>query len=139
MDVKEITVHCVEIEDKPGSLQEFLSKAAAANVDFLCIAAYSKGGPCGNVCVSAKDPESFAAFAQEAGIDTTKATGFMVRGEDKVGAAGEALKGLSEANINGIAGTAMVFDGQYQMIVVVAAADAEAACKAMSAQPVSRS
>jgi len=49
------------------------------------------------------------------------------------------LKGLAEANINGIAGTAMVFEGQYQMLVVVDAADAEAACKAMSAQPVSRS
>jgi len=139
MDVKEITVHCVEIEDRPGALQEFLSKAAAANVDFQCIAAYSTGGPCGNLCVSAKDSESFAAFARQAGIDTSKAAGFMVCGEDKVGAAADALKGLAEANINGIAGTAMVFEGQYQMLVVVDAADAEAACKAMSAQPVSRS
>jgi len=139
MAVKEITIHCVEIEDRPGSLQELLSKASAANVDFQCIAAYSIGGPYGKVCLSAKDAESFAAFARQAGIDTTTAAGFMISGEDKVGAAAEALKGLAEANINGLAGAAMVFEDQYQMLVVVDAADADAAHKALWAQPVSRS
>ena len=133
MAVKRITVHCVEIADKLGSLQQLLDKAASANVDLLCCAAFSAGGGLGWVYVSAKDPAAFEAYAQDAGIEATAAAGFIVSGDDKVGAAAGALKGLADAGINGIAGAAMVCDGQYQMLVVVDAADADAAEKALGA------
>lgn len=133
MAVKRITIHCVEIEDKPGSLQELLDKAASANVDFLGFVAFSAGGGRGHVCLSAKDPQALKACAQEAGIKATAAAGFIVSGDDKVGAAAESLKGLAEAGINGVAGAAMVCDGQYQMLIVVDAADGDAAEKALGA------
>ena len=133
MAVKRITVHCVEIEDKPGSLQNLLAKAASANVDFLGFVAYSAGGGRGCVCLSAKDPQALEDCAQKAGIETTAAVGFIVSDDDKVGAAAEALKGLAAAGINGVAGAAIVSDGQYQMLIVVDAADADAAEKALGA------
>lgn len=133
MAVKRITVHCVEIEDKPGSLQQLLDKAASANVDFQGFAAFSAGGGLGWVYVSAKDPVAFEAYAQDAGIEATAAAGFIVSGDDKVGAAAGALKGLADAGISGIAGAAMVCDGQYQMLVVVDAADSDVAAKALGA------
>ena len=55
MAVKRITVHCLEIEDKAGSLQKLLADAASANVDFECCAAFSAGGGLGQVCLSAKN------------------------------------------------------------------------------------
>ena len=131
MAVKRITVHCVEIEDKPGSLQNLLAKAASANVDFLSFVAFSAGGGRGRVCLSAKDPQALEACAQEAGIEATPAAGFIISGDDKVGAAAESLRGLAKAGINGVAGAAMVCDGQYQMLIVVEAADANAAEKAL--------
>jgi len=131
MAVKRITVHCLEIEDKPGSLHKFLTQSSLSNVDFLCFVAVSGGGGRGRLYVSVKEPASFKAFMQEAGLETTAAAGFIVGGEDKVGAAAEALKGLAEAGINGVAGAAMVCDGQYQMLVVVDAADGDAAEKAL--------
>ena len=127
--VKRITVHYLEIEDKPGSLQELLTQAASANVDLMCFAAFSAGDGRGRVYVSAKDPGAFKAL----GIEGTAAAGFIVGGEDKVGAAAESLKGLADAGINGVAGTAMVCDGQYQMLIVVDAADGDAAEKALGA------
>lgn len=54
MAVKRITVHCLEIEDKPGSLQELLDKAASASVDFLGFVAFSAGGGRGHVCLAQK-------------------------------------------------------------------------------------
>jgi hypothetical protein len=132
MAVKRITVHCLEIEDKPGSLQKLLAEVASANVDLQCFTAFSAGGGRGQVYVSAKDPEAFKACAQEAGIETTTAAGFIVSGDDRVGAAAEVLKGLGLANINGVAGAAMVCDGQYHMLVVVDAADGDAAEKALA-------
>lgn len=133
MAVKRITVHCVEITDEPGSLQKVLSEAASANVDLLCFAAFSAGDGRGRVYVSAKEPETLEACAQKAGIEATAAAGFIVSGEDKVGAAAESLKGLAESSINGVAGAAIVCDGQYQMLVVVDAADGDAAEKALGA------
>ena len=133
MAVKRITVDCLEIEDKPGSLHKLLADAASANVDMLCVAAFSAGGGRGRVYVGAKDPEAFKACAQELGIDATAAAGFVISGEDKVGAAAEALKGLADAGISGVAGTAMVCDGQYHMLVVVDAGDGDAAERALGA------
>ena len=83
------------------------------------------------MCVSAKDPEAFRGCVQKMGIEATVAAGFIVSGDDKAGAAAEALKGLAEAGINGVAGAAMVCDGHYQMLVVVDAADGDAAEKAL--------
>ncbi|UCF42829.1 MAG: hypothetical protein JSV99_09615 [Planctomycetota bacterium] len=133
MAVKRISVHCVEIEDKPGSLQELLGKAAAKNVDFVGFVAYSAGGGRGRVCLSAKDPAALEACAKEAGVEATSMTGFLISGEDKVGVAAADLKGLADAGISGVAGAAMVCDGQYQMLIVVAAADGDAAAAALGA------
>ena len=133
MAVKRITVYCLEIEDKPGSLQKLLAQAASTNVDLLCFAAFSAGGGRGRLYVSAKAPQTIEACAQAAGIEASAATGFIISGQDKVGAAAESLKGLADAGINGVAGSAMVCDGQYQMLIVVDAADGDAAEKALGA------
>jgi hypothetical protein len=131
MAVKRITVHCVEIEDKPGSLHRFLSQSSLTGVDYSCFSAFSCGNNRGRVFVSARDPRSFEAFAQEAKLKVTVATGFIVDGVDRAGAAADALKGLAENGIAGIAGTAMTCDGRYQMLVVVNAKDGDRAQKAL--------
>ena len=131
MDAKRITVHCLEIEDKPGSLLELLGIFATVNVDLLCGAACSTGGGDARVYISAKDPEAFEVCADKAGIKSTVAAGFMVCCEDKVGAGAEFLKSFADAGINAIAGIATVFDGQCQLVFVVDAADGDAAEKAL--------
>ena len=133
MAVKRMRVLCLEIEDKPGSLQKLLEQVASANIDLAGFVACSKGTGNGCVCISAKDSAALEGFISEKGLDATAATGFVVRSEDRIGAAGEALKGLAEAGINGVAGAAMVCDGQYQMLVVVNDADGDAAEKVLSA------
>jgi len=129
MAVKQITIHRLEIEDKPGSLQKLLADAASANVDLQCFAAFSAGGGRGRVYISAKSEDAFKAL----GLEATAAAGFIVSGDDRVGAAAEALKGLAEAGINGVAGSAIVCGGQYCMLIVVDAADEAAAGKALGA------
>ncbi len=133
MAIKQINVYCLAIEDKPGSLQRFLSQSSLSNVDFECFAAFSVGDNSGRVYISARNEDAFEAFLKEAGIKSTPASGFIVDGEDKVGAAAEALKALAEAGISGIAGAALVCDGQYRMLVVVDTADGDAAAKLLGA------
>ena len=127
--VKRIPVHCVEIEDKPGSLQKLRAQSNLSGVDFLCLSAFSCGENRGQAFVSAKDPKVFGAFAKEAGLDVTKAAGFLLDGEDHPGAAAEVLTGLAESDISGLCGSAMVFGGKYQLFVVVDTKNADQAEK----------
>jgi hypothetical protein len=132
MDVKRITINCLEIEDKPGSLLKLLGTFASANVDLLCGAAFSIGTGKARVYLSAKDQKAFSACADKAKIKSTIAAGFVMCCEDRVGAGADALKDLAEAGINAIAGIATVFNGQCQLVVVVNAADGDTAEKALS-------
>ena len=133
MAVKQITVHCVEVEDKPGGLHALLDRAAQENVDLQCFVAFSTGQAKGKVYLSAKDPTACQSCAEKAGITATEAAGFIISGDDEVGAAAEALKPLADAGISGVAGSAMVCNGQYQLLIVVSATDGAAAAKALGA------
>lgn len=125
MAVKRITVHCVDIEDKPGSLQKLLSQCSLSGVDFMCFSAFSCGGNRGRVFVSAKDPQKFESFAKEAGLKAAEAAGFILDNEDRVGAAAEVLLGIAEKDICGLTGSAIVCDGRYHLFLAVKNEDAE--------------
>ncbi|MHC4124828.1 MAG: hypothetical protein ACYSSI_14725 [Planctomycetota bacterium] len=131
MAAKRINVQCLEVEDKAGSLQALLEQIASANIDLQGFVACSKGSGSGCVCITAKDSAALEGFIAGKSIDATTAAGFVISGQDIIGAAGETLKGLADAGINGIAGAAMVCDGQYQMLIVVDTADGDAAEKAL--------
>jgi len=133
MGVKRIKVHRIEIEDKAGSLQRLLSRVALANVNLECFAAFSTSRNMGEVYVSSKDPRDFEAYASQTSIKAKEATGFIIGGENKVGAAAEALESLSKAGISGVAGAAMVIEGGYRMLVVVEASDGDEAAKVLGA------
>ena len=132
MAVKRIVVHCVDIEDKPGSLQKFLSQSSLSGVDFLYFSAFSCGNNRSRAFVSAKNPKKFEDFAREAGLKTTVAAGFIIDDKDRIGAAADALLGIAEKEISGLVGSAMVRDGKYQMFVAVKAEDGDRAQKALS-------
>jgi hypothetical protein len=131
MAVKKIVVHCVEIEDKPGSLQKFLSQSSLSGVDYLCFSAFSCGSNRGRAFVSAKDQKKFESFAKDAGLKTTVAAGFIVDGKDRVGAAADALLGIAENDVTGLVGSAMVCNDRYQMFVAVNAEDGDRTQKAL--------
>ncbi len=131
MAVKRIVVHCVEIEDKPGSLQKLLSQSSLSGVDLTCFSAFSCGSNHGRAFVGAKDPNKFQGFAKEAGLKTTEVAGFILDDEDRIGAAADALLGIAENDISGLTGSAIVCDGRYHLFVAVRAEDADLAQKAL--------
>ena len=133
MAVKSITVHAIQIEDKPGSLHKLLAAVAAAGIDLNCLSACACGGGKAVAYLSAKNRDALKGYAKKAGIKATELAGFMFTGEDKVGAAASALMPLAVAEINGVATSATVTDGSFGMLVVVGLADAIAAAKALGA------
>jgi hypothetical protein len=100
-------------------------------VDYLSFIAVSCGSNRGQVFVIAKDPKILETFARDAGIKLKPAAGFIVDGADRIGAAADAIKALAKNDIPGIAGAAMVIDGQYRMLIIVDAENADLAQKAL--------
>ena len=133
MAAKKIIVHAVKIEDKPGSLYHVLAKAAAQGVDFNCLSACTCADGTAMTYLSAKNYEALKAWANKESVKLKEMAGFMISGEDKVGAAAEDLKQLADAKINGVAAAAMICDSGYGMVVIVNADDADAAAKALDA------
>ena len=133
MAAKRIQIQSLDIEDAPGSLQKLLAQIADADIDLECMTAFSTGQGKGQICLNSRDAQALANFAQGAGLSLSEAAGFIIDGNDKVGAAAEALKGLADAGINGVAAAALACAGQYHMIVIVAAADGDAAQAALGA------
>jgi len=131
MTVERIDISCIEIEDRPGSLQKILVQAAEAGVDLLCFTAFSTRAGIGKIYLSAKDEQFFEVFLQRFGHEARPFSGFVISGTDRVGAAADALKGLAGAGINGRVGAAMVCGGSYQMLIVVDESDADVAEKAL--------
>ena len=132
MAAKRITVYRLEVEDRPGALQKFLSRAAAEGVDFECFVAFSAGSGMGVAYLAAKDGAALLDCAQKAGVQATAAAGFIIAGADKAGAAAQALQPLGAAGINAVAGSAMVCDGSYHMLIITEEVDGDAAEKALS-------
>ena len=108
MAVKRINVMCLKIEDKPGSLQKLLEQISSVNIELTGFIACSDRVGSGYICISAKDPDALKGFISEKGLDATAMTGFVISSKDRIGAAGEALKGLADAGINCVAGAAMI-------------------------------
>jgi len=131
MAVQKIAVRCVEIEDRPGSLHKLLAQLASAGVDLLCFTAFSAGTDHSYACLSGKEPAALDSALGQAGIEADSATGFLVSCDDRVGAGAAALAGLADAQINGRTAVAMVWSGNCQLLIVVDAADADAAEKAL--------
>jgi len=124
MAVKQVPMFGIDIEDKPGSLHRFLSQSSLSGVDYFCFTACSCDSNKGRVFVGAKDPKIFEAFAKEAKLKITPAAGFIISSKDRPGAAADVIKGMAENDICGLVGTAIVYDGLYQMLVVVDVKDA---------------
>jgi hypothetical protein len=131
MGVKRVTVHCVDIEDKPGSLHRLLSQSNLSGVDYLCFAAFSCSSNRSRVIVGVKNPEAFEAFVREAGVKATVAAGFLLDGEDRLGEAAKIIAKLAENDIGGIACAAIAHNGQFHMLIVVDAKNADRTHKAL--------
>ena len=131
MEVERVRMFGVEVADKPGGLQKVLAKLAAGGIDLCCFYAASVGKGKGMVYMGAKDADAFDAFAAESDLKFEETVGFMIEGDDKVGAASAVLKKLADAGINGVAGAAKVCDGRYHLGLIVATDDGDAAEKAL--------
>jgi hypothetical protein len=131
--VRRVDYFYFEIEDAPGQLAQVLGKLREANVNLLAYVAFPTSPGKGQVSVIPENPSALQTAARNGGLAlSARKECFLVQGDDKVGAAHEVLKRLSDARINLVASAAATAGaGQFGMFIFVKPADLSSAAKAL--------
>jgi len=122
------------VPDRPGEGARVLGALRDAGVNLLAFTGFPRGRRA-QLDFFPEDPALFRRAAKKAGLTIEgKKTGFLVQGEDRVGAMAEQVEKLASAGINITAVDGLAAgEGRYGAIIWVRPADVAKAAKALGA------
>jgi hypothetical protein len=122
----------VETPNKPGEAARMLNAINEAGHNLLAFSGFPKGRRAQLDFIPA-DSAAFAKCAKKAGCTLSKKkSGFLIQGEDRIGAVANLLSKLADAKINVTACTAVCAGkNQYGAILWVKAPDLRRAAKVL--------
>ena len=131
--VRRVEYYYVNVPDKPGESERILSALKESKVNLLAYLGFPTGGGLSQVDLVPEDPATLRQAAESSGLTLSEAKqAFLIQGDDRVGAVGDVIAKLAEANINITAAAATgAGSGRYGMILWVAPADYERAADAL--------
>jgi len=132
--IKKVAYFAMDVANKPGEASRVLQALSQAGVNLLAFSGFPRGRRAQLDFV----PEDSARFKKALTRAKLKAnpkkTGFLVQGEDRLGAVAEVLQKLAKANINVTAVDAVsAGDGRYGAILWVKPLDVKKAAKGLNA------
>jgi len=132
--VKRAQYFYTEVADKPGEGAKVLTMLKEAGVNLLAFSGFPKGRRAQIDFIPA-DPAVFRVAARKAKVKLVgPKTGFLIQGEDRVGALTEIMTKLAEAGINVTACDAVAAGaGQYGAILWVKPGDVQKAARVLGA------
>ncbi len=122
----------IETPNKPGEAARALSTLRGAGINLLALSGFPKGRRSQLDFIPA-DPPAFVKVAKKAGWKlSAKKSGFLIQGEDRVGAVADVLSKLAAARINVTAIDAVCAGaGRYGAILWVKPPDLTRAARAL--------
>ncbi|MFQ5898938.1 MAG: hypothetical protein ACE5JN_11925 [Candidatus Methylomirabilia bacterium] len=132
--VRKVEYFYIEAPDRPGEGARALAVLKEARVDLLAFSGFPKGRRSQLDFVPA-DPAAFKAAARKARWKLSpRKIGFLIQGEDRIGAVADHLGALAAARINVTATDAVsAGGGRYGVILWVRPRDVKRAAKALGA------
>lgn len=132
--VKRMQYFYLEVSDKPGEGAKLLALLQDAGVNLLAFSGFPKGRRV-QVDLIPADPAALRAAARQAKLTLIgPKTGFLIQGEDRVGALTEMLAKLAEAKINVTACDAVASgEGRYGAILWVKPGKVQKAARVLGA------
>jgi len=130
-EIRLVDYFYVEVPDKPGEALRALSQLREAGVNLLAFSGFPKGRRSQLDFIPA-DPAAFKAVAKRARWKTVgPKKGFLIQGDDRVGATADLLARLAGAKINVTATDAVCAGmGRYGVLLWVKPGDVKRAAKA---------
>ena len=132
--VQRVQYFYTEVSDKPGEGAKVLGMLKEAGVNLLAFSGFPKGRRA-QIDFIPTDQAAFKAAARKAKVKLVgPKTGFLVQGDDRVGAVAELMTKLSEAGINVTALDAVTAGaGRYGVVLWVKPRDVNKAAKTLGA------
>lgn len=132
--IRRVDYFYVEVPDQPGEGVRVLVALKEAGVNLLSFTAFPTGSGKAQVDLVPQDPEALQKAAKNARLQlSARKQAFFVQGQDRAGAAADALRKLSSAGINTRAANGAAAPGGFGLILWVAPSDYEKAAKALGA------
>jgi hypothetical protein len=130
-EIRLVDYFYVEAPDKPGEAARALAQLKEAGVNLLAFSGFPKGRRA-QLDFIPEDPAAFKAAAKKAKWKTVgPKKGFLIQGEDRVGAMADLVSKLADAKINVTATDAVCAGaGRYGVILWVKPLDVKRAAKA---------
>ena len=130
--ISRVDYYYIETRNTPGEAARALSTLKQAGINLLAFTGFPKGRRAQLDFIPA-DPATFVKVAKKAGWKlSAKKTGFLIRGEDRIGAVADTLGRLADARINVTAIDAICAgSGRYGAILWVKPPDVRRAAKAL--------
>ena len=132
-EIKRIDYYYVSVPDKPGEGARILAALRDAGVNLIGVSAFPHGTRRSQLDLIPSDRATFANAARAAGLKlSTKKSGFLIQGQDRVGAVADIAKRLADASIN--VTSVQLFcagSGRYGGMLWVNAPDLRKAAKAL--------
>lgn len=130
--VRKVDYFYIETANKPGEGAKVLAALRDAGVNLLAFTGFPSGRKA-QIDFIPQDTVAFKAAARKAGLKLSpKKTGFLIQGEDRIGAVAEIEGRLAAANVNITAMDAVsAGEGRYGAILWVKPPDVRKAAKAL--------
>lgn len=130
--IRKVDYFKIEVADKPGEGARILGALRDAGINLLAFTGFPRGRRA-QIDFIPEDSAAFKKAAKKAGLKIgPKKSGFLVQGEDRVGAVAEIVSKLGDASINVTAIDAVTAgEGRYGAILWVKPADVKKAAKAL--------
>ena len=99
--IRRIDYYYVTVPDKPGEGSRVLMALRKAGINLLGVSAFPHGARKSQLDLIPEDNFAFTRAAKAAGLKLSKKkSGFLIQGEDRLGAIAEITSKLAEAKIN---------------------------------------
>ncbi len=133
--IRKVVYYKTEVPDKPGEGARILGVLRAEGVNLLAFSGFPSGRRA-QMDFMPEDEALFKKAARKAGLKlSAKKTGFLVQGDDRVGAVSEIMTKVAAAKINITALDAIVAGGgRYGVIFWVKPADVRKTAKLLNAK-----
>ena len=131
-EIRKVDYFYIETPNKPGEAAKVLGALSKAGISLIAFTGFPTGRKA-QMDFIPKDTGAFKAAAKKAGLKLSpKKTGFLIEGEDRIGAVAEIVEKLAAAKINVTAMDAVCAGaGRYGALLWVKASDMRKAAGAL--------
>lgn len=131
--IQRVAYYHVDVPDRPGEGARVLTALRDAGADLAALHTFPRADGA-QLDFVPLDEQAFVEAARQADLDlSTRKTAFLVRGDDRPGAAADLLARVGSAGINVTALDAIAVDGRYGALFWVADDDVARAVEVLGA------